>query len=592
MSGLQNTAKMYEEEALRIAETARLSEEFEKLFATMDSNASNFLIMSTQNYRTQFNTAFSQAEEVAETLWNTMRTDYARGLIDTAVARMREYVASMEPILNRIVVSGTPQFDQAVTWVEDAKFMVAEAIAELSAYQAMRLEEIQHDADAAVLRSQRLMAAVGIIVAVIGIVVAYMFTRGIAGPARQVAAAAVRLADGDLAIDELNIKSRDEIGEMARVFNQMVTNLREIMGEIRTTSHTLFENGESLLHAAEEATGATAQIAAAVNEVAQGTADQVRQVQATRTAVEQLRRIIDQIASGAQQQAQQAEHTTRSLERMARYIEQVSSSARAVAEASGSGTERARAGEEAVNQVTQGMDEIRSSVTSVADRIDELGRYSRQIDEIVEMISAIADQTNLLALNAAIEAARAGEHGRGFGVVADEVRQLAERSAESTREIGHLIASIQAAVDTAIAEMQAATKQVETGTRLAGNARAAFDAIMSDIRTTDNLARTISDAAQQMAQASPEMLAAMSEMASVTEENTAATEEMAAFSDQVVRAIDEVAAISEETAAGTEEVSASTEEVNASAEGMKASVQQVTEVASNLEQLVGRFRLR
>lgn len=276
---------------------------------------------------------------------------------------------------------------------------------------------------------------------------------------------------------------------------------------------------------------------------------------------------------------------------MAQSIEEVSSSVRAVAEASGHGAERAMAGEKTIVQVTQGMDEIRTSVIRVAERIDELGRYSRQIDEIVEMISAIADQTNLLALNAAIEAARAGEHGRGFGVVADEVRQLAERSAESTREIGQLLASIQAAVDSAIAEVQAATKQVDSGTQLAGHARAAFDEIMANIRTTDDLARTISQAAEQMAQASPEMLAAMAEMASITEENTTATEEMAAFSDQVVRAIDEVAAISEETAAGTEEVSASTEEVNASAEGMKESVQKVTEVAANLEKLVGHFRL-
>lgn len=591
MNGLRDTVQTYEEEALRIAETARLSEEFGKLFNALDNAALGYLFFSSERYRADFDAAFLAVEELAVKLRNTMRSDYAREIVDVAITRVREYVASMASILERFYVAGTQEYDQALTWVEIARVQVAEAIGELSDYQARRLEEIREDSDAAVHRAQTLMIVFGIIVTVIGIVVAFLFTRGIAGPARQVAAAAMRLADGDLTIEELQIKSRDEIGEMAKVFNQMVVNLREIIGQIRATSQTLFENGESLLLAAEESTGATAQIAAAVNQVAQGTTEQVRQVQETRTAIEQLRRIIDQIATGAQEQAQQAEQTTRSLERMAQSIEEVSSSVRAVAEASGHGAERAMAGEKTIVQVTQGMDEIRTSVIRVAERIDELGHYSRQIDEIVEMISAIADQTNLLALNAAIEAARAGEHGRGFGVVADEVRQLAERSAESTREIGQLLASIQAAVDSAIAEVQAATKQVDSGTQLAGHARAAFDEIMANIRTTDDLARTISQAAEQMAQASPEMLAAMAEMASITEENTTATEEMAAFSDQVVRAIDEVAAISEETAAGTEEVSASTEEVNASAEGMKESVQKVTEVAANLEKLVGHFRL-
>ncbi|MFS8665232.1 MAG: methyl-accepting chemotaxis protein, partial [Limnochordales bacterium] len=231
------------------------------------------------------------------------------------------------------------------------------------------------------------------------------------------------------------------------------------------------------------------------------------------------------------------------------------------------------------------------AVGRVAQRMDELRQASQQIGQIVNMISDIADQTNLLALNAAIEAARAGEHGRGFGVVADEVRQLAERSSQSTRDIGLLIGSIQAAIDAANSDMQTGTEQVAAGMELAANAQAALEEIIAAIQTTDEVARTISASAAQMAKASPEMLAAVAEMASVVKENTAATEEMAASSDHVRRAMDQVVGISEQSAAGAEEVSASTEEINAAAEEMKRSMQSLMAIASDLDRLVDRFRV-
>src|SRR5690606_18391938 len=126
-------------------------------------------------------------------------------------------------------------------------------------------------------------------------------------------------------------------------FNQMLRNWRAVMEQIRQASATLLENGQRLLAVAEESAGATGQIAAAVNQAAQGTSNQVSQVQETRTAMEQLRRAIDQIASGAQEQAQRAEQTTRSLEQMAQSIEHVSGSAQEVARAAGHGADRARA---------------------------------------------------------------------------------------------------------------------------------------------------------------------------------------------------------------------------------------------------------
>lgn len=451
--------------------------------------------------------------------------------------------------------------------------------------------DIQESVAATTGRSTKLMWGLALLAIMGAVAVQYILTRGIAGPVRQAAAAALRLADGDLTIDELQVKTGDEIEDMAGAFNRMIVNLRGMMAEIKQMSVALLDHGRSLLAVAHHSTDATTQIAAAIHQVAHGTDNQVQHMQRTGEAMGQLRQAIEQIATGAQRQAQQAEQTSRTLEEMVRSIEEVAASAQQVAEASSHGAERARAGGKAVAQVQEGMEQIRSASRQVAERVDELRNYSLQIGQIVDLIGEIAEQTNLLALNAAIEAARAGEHGRGFGVVADEVRRLAVRSAESTQEIGRIIASIQTAVASSVEVMETGTEQIESGSALARHARAALEEIIEAINTTDDLANTISRAAQQMAASGPEMMQAMSEMASVTEQNTAATEEMSASSDDVVRAIDEVAAISEQTAAGTEEVSASASEVNSAAQNMMHSVQKLNEMAADLEKLVARFTL-
>ncbi len=220
-----------------------------------------------------------------------------------------------------------------------------------------------------------------------------------------------------------------------------------------------------------------------------------------------------------------------------------------------------------------------------------MGSRSDQIGEIVTTIEDIASQTNLLALNAAIEAARAGEAGKGFAVVADEVRKLAERSSTSTREIGDLIKSIQKTVAEAVTAMDEGAKEVERGVLIANEAGVSLNDILKASEAVNQQADQAAAAAEQMSASANELVAAVDSVSAVVEENTAATEEMAAGSSEVTQAIENIASVSEENSAAVEEVSASAEEMSAQVEEVTASAQSLAELAKQLQDVVYQFKL-
>ncbi len=382
------------------------------------------------------------------------------------------------------------------------------------------------------------------------------------------------------AINKLMVFDQSVIMDM--YVNGVADRLRDMIGG---AIDGVSASSTQLSSATQQAGTATESIATSSNEVAQGTQQQADAVSDVNNAMKQLSTAIEQIASGSQEQAKGVEQTSQIVQQVSTAINDVARNAQEAAEGSSQADEAARKGGEMVEQTIEGMKRISSAVTAAAERITELGTQSEEIGKIVAVIDDIAAQTNLLALNAAIEAARAGEQGRGFAVVAEEVRGLAERVTEATKEIANLIDNIQKGVGEAVTAVEEGTNQVEEGVKLAEASGASLGEIQTSVQGVSSQVEAISASAQQVSASSDEMIKSVEGVSAVTEQNTAAAQEMAANSTQVSNAIATVSRISEDNSAAVQQISASSEE-------MTAQVQQVVESAQALSDMAGDLQTR
>jgi methyl-accepting chemotaxis protein len=342
---------------------------------------------------------------------------------------------------------------------------------------------------------------------------AFYVTRSIAGPLRGLVEATDNVARGDLSAD-IKITGVQEVNELTAKFNSMVAVLRKLIAKTSEASNMVAAASEQLATSSGEVGKASQEVASTIQYVAEGTNSQV-------TLSGKSNSLIEQMLAG---------------------IRETDAAAKAVVEASYKSETSAEQGDKQIAGAIAMMSQIQCDVEATAAIINSLGDKSRQIGQIVDVITGIAGQTNLLALNAAIEAARAGEQGRGFAVVAEEVRKLAEQSETAAKEIAGIIRAIQGETDQAVQAMGKGSQEVARGVEVVGFSGQAFKTIYQAVKSMHQQVGTIAVLTEKQGRDSAEVISAVNEIADAARLNASSAQQVAAASQEQNAAVEEIAA--------------------------------------------------
>ncbi|HWL22846.1 MAG TPA: methyl-accepting chemotaxis protein [Ureibacillus sp.] len=398
------------------------------------------------------------------------------------------------------------------TDLSDAFDGLTQTIDKIHEYQNEQLMKINNESDSAISSSKLISIIILVISLLISVVLVRYVRKTISQPLKRSVENLETIASGDLTIDDMETRSKDEIGQLANSFNKMKNNLKSLITNVQ-------ENAEHLTAASEELTASTEEITATTEDV-------TNRVSVT--------------AKSASTNAQSANDSATAMEETAAGVSRIAESTQHLHSSSLEASDIASNGGKIISNAEQQMNVINQSTNMVNDLVQKLSKQTNEIEVISRTITEITEQTNLLALNAAIEAARAGEHGKGFAVVADEVRKLAEQSKESASKIVDLTIEIKKDTENVAHGVSNSISSVKDGVEIIGEAGNAFSTIVQAVQTMKVQISEISATAEQISASAEEVSASVNEISNSSTESSkeveiiaAAIEEQAATMDQV-----------------------------------------------------------
>jgi methyl-accepting chemotaxis protein len=362
---------------------------------------------------------------------------------------------------------------------------------------------------------------------------------------KDMAAVSAAIAEGQLSV---TVQPRSAQDTMARAFAQMTRGLREMVRQVRDSAAQVASGSGQMAGASDESAKVSVQAASAIDEVT--------------STMHEMSINVQNVVKNTQVQASSVAETSASIDQMVTSIQRVADTAKLLVDISHRSREEVQTGMVTMDKATAGLNRTSHAIQSSSEIIDVLGRRADDIGKIIEVIDDLAEQTNLLALNAAIEAARAGEHGLGFAVVAEEVRKLAEKSTQSTKEISELIQGIQKEAREAVDNMEKSTSMVQEGLTLNKDLSLALEKISNVVSEVYKFSQEIGAATMEQSSGSSQIAKATNRLTEITQEINSSVEEQASGSQAVVRAMEKMRELVQQSTSSSTELAATAEQMS------------------------------
>ncbi|MDD2500920.1 MAG: methyl-accepting chemotaxis protein [Geobacter sp.] len=413
-------------------------------------------------------------------------------LFKTLQTTQKQYYTVAFKLYDALNEGNSNMTQKVLAELRDIAGKTQQLIEQLEEFKVMQGQQISSTNGTLAHTSGLIMLVLAVAGAILAFILGLIITRSIVKPVTALAEDARRLAEGDLQV-AITVESTDEIGQLGNAFRTMSENLKSTIRQVADTAATVA------------------------------------------SASHQLSGTAEQLATGTEEMACQASTVATASEEMSATSSSIAQNCHQAADSSSQASQVATIGSGVVSTSISIMEQISKRVQSTAETVKTLGERSDQIGAIVATIEDIADQTNLLALNAAIEAARAGEQGRGFAVVADEVRALAERTTRATHEISTMIKNIQSETRAAVTAMEQGVKEVEQGTVEAGRSGEALQEILMQINEVTMQVNQIATAAEEQTATTNEITNNIMQISQVVQETSRGAHESAAASDDLAK---------------------------------------------------------